>query len=345
MQHLKIIVDAFGGDNAPLEIVKGCELAVRGLGVGIVLTGREAEIRRVAKENGISLEGMEIADAPGILTMEDGAGEIVKSKSDSSMAEGLRRLAAGEGDAFVSGGNSGALVVGASLIVKRIRGVRRIAFAPVLPKSKGCFMLIDSGANVDCKPDMLLQFGVMGSIYMQKVMGVPNPRVALANVGTEDHKGGELQHAAFALLKQSGLNFIGNIEARDIPDDAGDVIVADGFTGNVILKMFEGVALMMMGKLKEVFNRSPLNKLAAAVVLKDVKALKKQFDYNEYGGAPLMGCAKPVFKTHGSAKAKTVFNALRLTKAYVEGRVAEEIAASVANYRGQTAEQEPGADA
>ena len=329
---MKIIVDAFGGDNAPLEIIRGCADAVKGLDVDIILTGREKEIRKVAEEDGISLERMEICDAPDVITMEDSAGDIVKSKSDSSMALGLRLLAQGRGDAFVSGGNSGALVVGATLIVKRIKGVRRIAFAPVMPKNKGCFMLIDSGANVDCKPEMLQQFGIMGAVYMDKVMGVAHPRVALANIGVEDHKGGELQHDAFALLKNSGLNFVGNIEARDIPDDAGDVIVADGFTGNVILKMFEGVAIMLMGKLKEIFTRSTLNKLAAAIVLNDVKALKKNFDYNEYGGAPLMGCSKPVFKTHGSAKAKTVYNALRLTKAYVEGNVVDEIAASVAKY-------------
>ena len=345
MLNMKIIVDAFGGDNAPLEILKGCALAVQGLGIDIALTGREAEIRRVASENGISLDRMEILDAPGVLTMEDSAGAIMKDKSDSSMAEGLRRLAAGYGDAFVSGGNSGALVVGATLIVKRIRGIKRIAFAPIMPSNRGRFMLIDCGANVDCKADMLRQFGVMGSIYMKKVMGIRNPRVALANVGTEDHKGGELQHEAFALLRQSGLNFIGNIEARDIPEDAGDVIVADGFTGNVILKTFEGVALMLMGRLKKIFLRSPLSKLAAAIVLKDVKALKKQFDYNEYGGAPLMGCARPVFKTHGSAKAKTVYNAIRLTKAYVEGHVAEEIADSVAKYRARMEKQEAGANA
>jgi len=329
---MKMIVDAFGGDNAPLEIIKGCADAVKGLDIDILLTGREQEIRKVAKENGISLERMEICDAPEVITMEDSAGDIMKRKANSSMAVGLRLLAQGKGDAFVSGGNSGALVVGATLIVKRIKRVRRIAFAPVIPKSTGCFMLIDSGANVDCKPEMLQQFGIMGSIYMEKVMGIQNPRVALANIGVEDHKGGELQHSTFALLKNSDLNFVGNIEARDIPDDAGDVIVADGFTGNVILKLYEGVALMMMDKLKGIFTKNVKNKLAAATVLNDMKALKKNFDYNEYGGAPLMGCSKPVFKTHGSAKAKTVYNALRLTKAYVEGNVVAEIASSVEKY-------------
>ncbi|NLG93428.1 MAG: phosphate acyltransferase PlsX [Clostridiales bacterium] len=330
---MKIIVDAFGGDNAPLEIMKGCAQAVDELDIDILLTGRKDEILRVAKENEISLNRMQIIDAPDVITMEDHAGEIMKSKVNSSMAEGLRRLAAGEGDAFLSAGNSGALVVGATLLVKRIKGIKRIAFAPVMPKKDGCFMLIDSGANVECKPDMLCQFGVMGSIYMEKVMKVSNPRVALANIGTEEHKGGELQHEAYAMLSKTDLNFIGNVEARDIPIDGADVIVADGFTGNTILKTYEGVAILLLGKLKGIFTKNIMNKIAAGILLKDIKALMKTMDYNEYGGAPLMGCAKPVFKAHGSAKAKTFFNALRLTKAYVDGGVVDEIAGSVANYR------------
>ncbi len=331
---MKIIVDAFGGDNAPLEIIKGCAQAVEELDLDIMLTGSEQEIRRVAQANSISLNRIEIADTPDVITMEDAAGEIMKSKSNSSMALGLKKLAAGEGDAFLSAGNSGALVVGATLIVKRIKGIKRVAFAPVLPKNKGFFMLIDSGANIECKPEMLCQFGVMASIYVEKVMGVKNPRVALANVGTEDHKGGELQHQAFALLKQAPIHFIGNVEARDIPDDAADVIVADGFTGNSILKLYEGVAMVMMGKFKEIFQKSLKNKIAAAMVLPDMKELKRTMDYNEYGGAPLMGVAKPVFKAHGSAKAKTLKNALRLTKAYVEGNVVQEIADSLQAIRG-----------
>ena len=243
---MKIIVDAFGGDNAPLEILKGCADAVRELDIDILLTGDETIIRRVAEENAISLDRMEIAHTESVITMEDHAGEIMKSKSDSSMALGLKKLAAGEGDAFISAGNSGALIVGATLIIKRIKGIKRVAFSPVIPKKEGFFMLIDSGANVDCKPEMLQQFGIMGSIYMNKVMGVKDPRVALANIGTEEHKGGELQHEAFQLLKNAPVNFVGNIEAREIPYDAGDVIVADGFTGNCILKLYEGVAMCMI---------------------------------------------------------------------------------------------------
>lgn len=330
---MKIIVDAFGGDNAPLEILKGCADAVRELDIDILLTGDETIIRRVAEENAISLDRMEIAHTESVITMEDHAGGIMKSKSDSSMALGLKKLAAGEGDAFISAGNSGALIVGATLIIKRIKGIKRVAFSPVIPKKEGFFMLIDSGANVDCKPEMLQQFGIMGSIYMNKVMGVKDPRVALANIGTEEHKGGELQHEAFQLLKNAPVNFVGNIEAREIPYDAGDVIVADGFTGNCILKLYEGVAMCMMGLIKDIFTKNLKNKIAASLILPDMKELKKHMDYNEYGGAPIMGASKPVFKAHGDSKAKTFKNALRLTKAYVEGNVVDEITRSVADLR------------
>ena len=274
---MKIIVDAFGGDNAPLEILKGCADAVRELDIDILLTGDETIIRRVAEENAISLDRMEIAHTESVITMEDHAGEIMKSKSDSSMALGLKKLATGEGDAFISAGNSGALIVGATLIIKRIKGIKRVAFSPVIPKKEGFFMLIDSGANVDCKPEMLQQFGIMGSIYMNKVMGVKDPRVALANIGTEEHKGGELQHEAFQLLKNAPVNFVGNIEAREIPYDAGDVIVADGFTGNCILKLYEGVAMCMMGLIKDIFTKNLKNKIAASLILPDMKELKKAY--------------------------------------------------------------------
>ncbi len=337
---MKIIVDAFGGDNAPLEILKGCADAVRELDIDILLTGDEAVIRRVAEENAVSLERMEIAHTESVITMEDHAGDIMKGKSDSSMALGLKKLAAGEGDAFISAGNSGALIVGATLIIKRIKGIKRVAFSPVIPKKEGFFMLIDSGANVDCKPEMLQQFGIMGSIYMNKVMGIREPRVALANIGTEEHKGGELQHEAFRLLKDAPVHFVGNIEAREIPYDAGDVIVADGFTGNCILKLYEGVAMCMMGLIKDIFTKSLKNKIAASLILSDMKELKRHMDYNEYGGAPIMGASKPVFKAHGDSKAKTFKNALRLTKAYVEGNVVDEITRSVAALRKSAAASE-----
>lgn len=329
---MKIIVDAFGGDNAPKEILLGCAQAREELGIDILLTGDKARIEAAAKELQLDISAMEILDCGGVLTMEDEPTSVIKEKSDSSMAVGLRALAEGRGDAFASAGNSGALVVGATMIVKRVRGIKRVSFAPVLPKKTGFFMLNDGGANVDCRPEMLLQFGLMGSRYMEKVMGVKNPRVGLANVGVESHKGDGLRQEAYALLKDCrGLNFVGNVEPRDIPVDACDVVVTDGFTGNMLLKMYEGVALTVMGLVKGVFQKSLKNKLAAAAVYGDMKALKKQIDYNEYGGAPIMGTTKPVFKIHGSAKASTVKNALRLTKEYVQSGFAEEIAGLLKN--------------
>ena len=326
---MKIIVDAMGGDNAPLEIIKGVAMAVEEYDQQAVLVGDENIIKKLAEENSISLKDIEIVHADSVITMEDSPGCVLKEKNDSSMAAGLKMLARGEGDAFMSAGNSGAVVVGASLIVKRLKPVKRPAFAPVLPKDEGFFMLIDSGANVDCRPEMLLQFAHMGSVYMSEVMGVKNPRIGLANIGTEDHKGGQLQHEAFAMLKESGLNFIGNIEARDIPFDACDVVVCDGFTGNIILKMYEGVALAVMKKFKAMLTKNVKTKLAAAMMLKDIVELKRAMDYNEFGGAPLLGCAKPVFKVHGSAKAKTVKNAFRLTMQFAECGAVEKMGNSM----------------
>lgn len=336
---MKIIVDAFGGDNAPLEILKGCVEAVNELDVDILLTGNEETIRRVAKNHNIPLYRMEIVNTQSVITMEDSPNVVLKEKADSSMAVGLKLLAEGKGDAFVSAGNSGALTVGTSMIVKRIRGIKRVAFGAILPRDSGSILLLDSGANVECRPEMLHQFGMMGSIYMEKVMGVKNPRIALANVGEEEHKGSALYQETYQLLKhEPSLNFIGNIEGRDMPGNTTDVIVADGFTGNMILKTYEGVALFVLQMVKDVFYKNMKNKLAAAVIKNDLKGLKKSMDYNETGGAPIMGATKPVFKAHGSAKANTLKNAIRLTKEYVANNVVDIIAQSVAKPAAQTAE-------
>lgn len=307
---MKIIVDAFGGDNAPLEILKGCEMAVDKYDIDILLTGDEAVIRRLAREQEISLRRMEIVNAPDVISMSDHPNALRKEKKDCSMAVGLRLLSEGKGDGFVGAGSTGAMLMGATTIVGRIKGVKRPALAPVIPKSSGVFMLIDCGANADCRPEMLAQFAKMGSIYMERVIGVKNPRVGLANIGTEDTKGDELRLGAFPLIKESGLNFVGNVEARDIPYDACDVVVTDGFTGNIMLKMYEGVAGALMDKIKGVMTGSVKNKLAAAVMLGDFKAMKKQLDYNEYGGAPFLGVKAPVFKAHGSSKAGTFCSAV-----------------------------------
>ena len=326
---MKIIVDAFGGDNAPLEIIKGCAQAVDELGAEIILTGKESVIKETAQSNGISLEMIEIVDCDEIITMEDKADSVIKTKKNSSMAVGLSLLNEGRGDAFISAGNSGALCVGATLAVKRIKGIKRPAFAPVLPSENGFFMLLDGGANVDCRPEMLHQFAVMGSVYMEKVMGVKNPRIGLANVGVEAHKGTELYQETYRILKDSALNFMGNVEGRDIPKGICDVVVCDGFTGNLILKTYEGVAITLMKKIKHMFADSVKGKLAAGLVMKDIKDLKTRFNYNAYGGAPILGASKPVFKAHGDSKAVTLKNAVRLSMDYVKANAIEEISSSI----------------
>ena len=326
---MKIIVDAFGGDNAPLEIIKGCVDAVKEFNIGIILTGNESIIRKVAQENSLSLDNIEIADCSQVITMEDSADAVLKSKKDSSMAVGFRLLNEDKGQAFISAGNSGALCMGATLGVKRIKGIKRPAFAPVLPSESGFFMLADGGANVECRPEMLYQFALMGSVYMNKVMGVDNPRVALANVGIEEHKGTELYQSAYKLLKESNLNFIGNVEGRDIPKGVCDVVVCDGFTGNLILKTYEGVAITLMKQIKHMFADSTKGKLSAMLVMDRLKDLKSRFNYNAYGGAPILGSSKPVFKGHGDSNAITLKNAIKLSIDYVNGRAIEEISAEL----------------
>lgn len=322
---MKIVVDAFGGDNAPLEIIKGCADAVNEYGIDIILTGDEKTIKSVAAENSISLNRIFIENCSQVITMDDEADSVLKSKKDSSMAVGFRLLNEGNGDAFVSAGNSGALCVGATLAVKRIKGIKRPAFAPVLPSKTGCFMLVDGGANLECRPEVLYQFALMGSVYMEKVMGINNPRVGLANVGTEEHKGTEVYRNTYELLKNSDLNFVGNVEGRNIPEGVCDVVVCDGFIGNMILKTYEGVAIVLMDQIKGIFSKNVKNKLAAGLVMSDLKDMKKQFDYNYYGGAAILGASKPVFKAHGSSKAKTIKNAIRLTIDYVNGKAIDTI--------------------
>lgn len=324
---MKIIVDAFGGDNAPLAPIQGAVEAHAEYGVDIILTGDEATIKKVAAENHLSLDGITIVHAPDVFTNDDQPSTIrSKAKANTSMAVGLNLLKNGEGDGFVSAGNSGALGAGAMFLVKRIKGIQRVAFAPVMPNSKSYFMLIDSGVNTDVRPKALQQFAMMGSIYMNKVMGYENPRVGLANVGTEEHKGDSLRQETYLLLKDTpSINFIGNVEGRDIPLDGADVVVCDGFTGNMILKTYEGVAMALMKKIKGVFMKNMKTKLAALVVRNDMKELKKSMDYDEVGGAPVLGCAKPVFKAHGSAKAKTMKNAIRVTIDYVKNDVISSI--------------------
>jgi glycerol-3-phosphate acyltransferase PlsX len=325
---MKIIVDAFGGDNAPLEIMKGCRRAADKLGVLIVLAGPEDKIRACAEQNKISMGGMEILRAPSIFEMDYEPQTILREHNDTSMAVGLKALAADreQYDAFVSAGSTGALLVGGTLIVKRIRGVRRAAIAAVMPAADRPFVLLDAGANAECTAEMLGHFALLGSIYAKYVLGVESPRVGLINIGAEENKGGPLRQEAFALLKETAnINFIGNIEARDIPLGGCDVAVADGFTGNVVLKLYEGMGKLFMGKLKRLFLGGPLGWLSAVPAAPGLLKMKKQMDYKEYGGAPLLGINGVVIKAHGSSDAKAIFHAVRQAKACVEGTVGEAI--------------------
>ncbi len=324
---MRIIIDAMGGDNAPQEIVKGAVRAHRELGVDVTLVGREDAVRACLKQEGC--DDIEIVNATDIVTMEDDPSTATRRKKDSSMTVALNLLRDGKGDAVVSAGSTGALLTGATLIVKRIKGIRRAAMAPVLPAGENGIMLIDCGANVECTAEYLLQFAFMGSFYAKKMMGCDNPRVGLLNVGTEDTKGGELQHQAFALLKQAGdegrINFVGNVEGTGVFEGAADVVVTDGFTGNVLLKATEGTIKFLMKSLKGVFYKSTKNKLAAAVLKNDLAAMKKSMDVNEVGGTAFVGISKPVIKAHGASNAASLFAAVRQAKAFVDAGVIEDI--------------------
>lgn len=327
---MRIIVDAYGGDNAPDAVLQGCRMAADRWKCEIILTGDEQKLRQRAAELSVSLEGIGIADAPDVIPVEAEPTAILKQYQQSSMARGLQMLANGEGEAFVSAGSTGALVVGGTLIVKRLKGVKRPAIGTVIPCRGGCFLLLDSGANHDCRPEMLRQFGLMGSVYMKRIIGVPNPRVGLVNIGTEETKGTELQVQAYQLMKEAGYNFIGNVEAREVSLGGCDVAVCDGFTGNILLKTMEGLATLFMGELKAIFMKSLPNKLAAAAVKKDIKGLKKQFDSAEYGGALLLGSRSPVIKAHGSSDAKAFYNAIRQAISCCENNIIGEIESQLA---------------
>ena len=254
------------------------------------------------------------------------------------MAVAFKLLKEGKGDAFVSGGSTGAIVVGANFIIKRLKGIKRAGLATVIPTIKGCYLLMDAGANLDCKPETLLHFGIMGSIYMEKVMGVKNPKVGLVNVGAEDTKGGDLQKEAYALLSKAPINFTGNVEARGIPAGEVDVAVADGFTGNIILKLTEGLGSMFAKMVKGMFTGA--GKIAALMLLGKIKAFKKSMDYTEYGGAPLLGAALPVIKAHGSSNGYAFKNAIRQARDFVSGGVNDAISEALVSLREASAKEQ-----
>lgn len=328
---MKIILDAMGGDNAPQAVVQGALEAHAQCGADIVLVGREEDIR--ACLIGPLPEGVEIVNATEVVEMCDDPATAFKRKKDSSLTVGLTMLKNGEGDAFVSAGSTGALLAGATLLVKRIRGVRRAAMGPVLPTATGRALLCDCGANADCTPEYLLQFAYLGNFYAQRLMGVEKPRVGLLNIGAEPSKGDTLRHETYALLEEAGregrLNFIGNIEANTALAGGCDVIVADGYSGNIMLKSVEGAAKLMSGELKKMLTKSAKTKLAYLLLKDGLADFKKMLDPNEVGGTALLGISRPVVKAHGSSNAAAFCNAVRQTIAVAESGIIADITQNV----------------
>ena len=316
---MKIILDAMGGDNAPQAPVLGALQAVKDFGAQITLVGKGEEILKVLKENGISNlpEGMEVANADEVVDMHDDPANVIRKKKNSSMVIGLKMLADGLGDAFISAGSTGALLSGATLIVKRVKGIRRAAMGPVMPnKAGGKTVILDCGANAECTPEFLLQFGLVGSLYAKKHLGIANPRVGLLNIGAEDSKGTPLQKEAYALLSAASdkgiLNFVGNVEARYVPLGAVDVVVCDGFSGNVLLKTLEGTAMFMGSLMKhKIFKRNIFSKLGYLLCKSGVDEVMKMMDSEEIGGTQFLGIKKPVIKAHGSSGERAFRNAVK----------------------------------
>ncbi len=326
---MRIIIDAMGGDNAPLEIVKGAIEAHKELGVQLMLVGSGEEILRCFQSLGMGNlpDGVSIVNASQVVTMEDDPARACRDKPDSSMTVALNLLKDGAGDAVVSAGNTGALLSGATLIVRRLRGIRRAALSPTVPNALGGqSILLDVGANVDCTEEYLVQFAFMGEAYARFVLGVERPKVGLLNIGAEESKGGRLQKAVYALLKKAGdegkLNFIGNVEASEVLSGKADVVVADGYSGNVMLKAMEGIAGFLLAEMKGIFTASLKNKLAAAVVKNDMRALKKKISV---GGSIMLGIQKPVIKAHGSSKAADIRAAIGQAAKVASSGTMEEI--------------------
>ena len=315
---MKIILDAMGGDNAPMAPVLGAVQAAKDFGAQITLVGRGEEILQVLREKGINElpQGITMVHADEVVDVHEDPAAAVRKKKNSSMMLALKMLADGEGDAVISAGSTGALLSGATLIVKRVKGIRRAAMGPVMPnKAGGKTVFLDCGANAECTPEFLLQFGIVGSLYAKQYLGIENPKVGLLNIGAEDTKGTPLQKEAYALLQDASnkglINFVGNTEARDVPLGAVDVVVCDGFAGNVLLKSIEGTAMFMGSLMSKMFKKNIFSKLAALLVMKDIKAFKKMLDYREIGGTQFLGICKPVIKAHGSSDELAFRNAVR----------------------------------
>ena len=327
----KVAVDAMGGDNAPSEIVKGVVNAVNARAdVKVFLIGQEAVVKQELAKYTFPSEQIELVDAPEVIEMAEPPAVAIRKKKQSSIVIGMNMVKEKQCDAFVSAGSSGAILVGGQIIVGRIKGIRRPPLAPLIPTEAGVSLLIDCGANVDAKPNNLLQFAQMGSIYMEHVVGIQNPRVAIVNIGAEEEKGNALVKETMPLLKEcKDINFVGCIEARDIPKGQVDVIVCEAFVGNVILKLYEGLSSTLIGVIKKGLMSTLKSKIGAALALPSLKNTLKAFDATEYGGAPLLGLNGLVVKTHGSAKAKevtnSIFQCVTFNEQDINGKIREQI--------------------
>ena len=331
---MRIIIDAMGGDNAPGEIVKGAVDAQKEFGVEIVLVGIEEQVRACLAECGAADNGkISVVNATEVVDMHDDPAMACRRKKDSSMTVGLNMLRDGEGDALISAGSTGALLTGATLIVKRIRGIRRASFCPLIPNGGKGVVLIDCGANVDCTAEYLLQFAYMGSFYASGICGIENPRVGLLNNGSEDSKGTELCKETNALLRaaheEGRINFVGNIEGGDVFADKCDVIVTDGFTGNILMKSIEGTAKFLVKKIKFIMLKNLKNKIGALLIKKDFGSIKSLLDPNEVGGTPFLGITKPVIKAHGSSNARAIRSAVMQAINIVEKDITGEIGRNI----------------
>ena len=342
---MKIILDAMGGDNAPQAPVLGAIEAVKRYNADIILVGRGQEILEVLKKNGLDTlpEGMEIAHADDVGDMHDDPATVIHKRKNSSMIIGLKMLADGKGDAFVSAGSTGALLTGATLLVKRVRGIRRAAMAPAMPTKAGTKVIIcDCGANAECTPEFLLQFGLVASAYSKFTLGVENPKVGLLNIGSEDSKGTQLQRDAYALLKDASdrglLNFTGNVEAREVPLGAVDVVVCDGFSGNILIKSIEGTAMFMGSMLKRMFKKNLGSKLGYLLCKSGVQDMMKLLDYREIGGTQFLGIKKPVIKAHGASDALAFRNAVKQAMTAAEGDFTAQLEKNLAALKGSEAD-------
>lgn len=318
---MKIIVDTMGGDRGPIEIIKGALDAIDEYGVDVILVGDKTLLESELMKISYPKNKIDIINAKEVITNEDDPSMAIRRKKDSSMIVGANALVENLGDGFISTGNTGALLAAGIFIVKRIKGVDRAALSVLYPTLKGFSLLLDAGANVDCKPEYLYQFALMGSIYMENVMNIKSPTIGLLNIGVEKGKGNQLVKDAYEILEKSDLNFIGNIEGRELPSGAADIIVADGFAGNIALKLTEGMAISIFSILKDELTKNVKSKLGAILLGSGLRSIKNRMDYREYGGAPLLGINKPIVKAHGSSDALAIKNGINQLKKFIEGDV------------------------